>query len=184
MNHIQNKDSTAEYLLVRVVGGEQPGASFSQRVGPLKIPGKVVGEEIKKITAKEFKLQKVHVLLKVKDRKATCEIMPSTAQILIRELKETREMKKKGVERGPQLHNGSISFSTLLKAAAEIRLRSRSKSMKGTVKEVLGSALSIGCSIEGKSPKEVSAAVTAGRAAVASLLSVDNVNSLPAFLDD
>ena len=184
MNHIQDRDPAAEYLLVRVVGGEQPGASFSQRVGPLKIPGKVVGEEIKKITAKDFRLQKVHVLLKVKDRKATCELMPSTAQVLIRELKETREPKKKGVERGPQVHNGNLSFNTLLKVAAEVRGRSRSVSMKGTVKEVLGSALSIGCTIEGKSPKEVTAAVAAGRSAVAELFSIDNAESLPAFLDD
>lgn len=183
MNTIE-RDPDAEYLLVRVVGGEQPGASFSQRVGPLKIPGKVVGEEIKKLTAKDFRLQKVHVLLKVKDRKATCELCLSTAQILIRELKENREPKKKGVERPPQLHNGDLSFNTLLKVANEVRGRSRSISMKGTLKEVLGSALSIGCTVEHKNPKEISAAVTNGRAAVAGLLGIDNVNSLPEFLDD
>lgn len=90
-----------------------PGASFSQRVGSLKIPGKVVGEEIK--------LQKVHVLLKVKDRKATCELCLSTAQVLIREIKENREPKKKGVERPPQVHNGDISFNTLLKVAMKLK---------------------------------------------------------------
>lgn len=184
MLHIENRDPEAEYLLVRVVGGEAPGAVFSQRVGPLKIPGKVVGEEIKKLTAKDFKLQKVHVLLKVKDRKATTELMPSTAQVIIRELKETREVRKKGAEKLPQLHNGSITLNALFKIAAEIRPRSRSISMKGTVKEVLGTARSLGCFIEGKTPKEVTSAVNGGRSAVAELFGMSNVDSLPGFLDD
>ncbi|KAM0681230.1 hypothetical protein GINT2_000428 [Glugoides intestinalis] len=181
---ILNKDPEADYLLVRVVGGETPGASFSQRVGPLKIPGKVVGEDIKKLTAKEFKLQKVHVLLKVKDRKATCELLPSTAQVIIRELKETREAKKKGVEKAPQLHNGSLSLNSLFKVAAEIRARSRSKTMKGTLKEAIGTARSVGCTIEGKHPKDVTEAVNKGKEAVAELFGIDNADSLPAFLDD
>lgn len=181
---IQNRDPEAEYLLVRVVGGEQPGTSFSQRVGPLKIPGKVVGEEVKKLTNKDFKLQKVHVLLKVKDRKATCELMPSTAQILIRELKETREAKKKGSEKIARPHNGSVSLNTLFKIVTEVRPRSRSLSMKGTLKEILGTARSIGCTIDGKHPKDVTSAVNGGRSAVAQLFNIENINTLPAFLDD
>lgn len=181
---IPNRDPEADYLLVRVVGGELPGATFSQRVGPMKIPGKVVGEEVRKLTAKEFVQQKIHVLLKVKDRKATCELMPSTAQIIIRELKESREPRKKGSEKVPRLHNGSLSLNALFKVATEIRQRSRSSSMKGTVKEVLGTARAVGCSIEGKHPKDVTLAVANGRAAVAELFGIENINSLPVFLDD
>lgn len=183
MREIPNRDPDAEYLIVRVVGAEQPGASFSQRVGPLKIPGKVVGEDVKKLTAKDFQYQKVHVLLSVKDRKATASLFPSTAQVIIRELKETREPKKKGVDRQPALHNGSLTLDKVFKIATEIGDRSRAKSFKGTVKEVLGTALGVGCSIEGKSPKEVTAAVNAGRAAVAELFNQDP-DSLPAFLDE
>lgn len=184
MLHIPNRDPDAEYLLVRVVGGELPGATFSQRVGPLKIPGKVVGEDVRKLTAKDFVQQKIHVLLKVKDRKAVCELKPSTAQVIIRELKEGREPRKKGAEKAPRLHNGSLSLNALFKVATEIRDRSRSISMKGTVKEVLGTALSVGCTIEGKSPKEVTVAVNNGKAAVAELFGIENINSLPSFLDE
>lgn len=180
---IENRDPAAEYLLVRVVGGEAPGATFSQKVGPLKIPGKVVGEEVKKLTARDYKLQKVHVLIKVKDRKATTELMPSTAQVIVRELKESREPRRKGVEKTPQLHNGSLSLSALFKVAAEVRSRSRSRSMKGTVKEVLGTARSLGCFIDGKHPRDVTAAVDAGRSAVAELFGTPE-SSLPSFLDD
>ncbi|KAI4291336.1 large subunit ribosomal protein L12e [Pancytospora philotis] len=185
MAGIVDRDPDAEYLNVRVVGGEQPGATFSQKVGPLKIPGKVVGEDIRKLTLKDYKLQKVHVLLKVKDRKATCEINPTTAQLVIKGLKEEREPKKKGADKVPALHNGSLALTDLFKIAAEVRFNSRSRTLRGTVKEVLGTCLSVGCFVDGKSPKEVIAAVNGGRAAVAELFDMGaEQDSLPSFLDE
>lgn len=184
MKKVISTDSAADNLLVRVIGGEQPGATFSQRVGPFKLNGKVIGEEIKKLTAKDFRLQRVHVLLTIKDRKATSQIWPSTSQVIIRELKETKEPKKKGVAKAPHVHNGSLSFNTLLKIAAEIRPRSKSSTIRGTIKEVLGTVTSVGCLVEGKSAKEVTKAVTEGRSAVANLLGLQNANSLPSFLDE
>lgn len=185
MAEILNRDPDAEYLNVRVVGGEQPGATFSQKVGPLKIPGKVVGEDIRKLTLKDYKCQKVHVMLKVKDRKATCEINPTTAQLIIRELKEDREPKKKGADKQPALHNGSLKLSDLFKIASEMRGNSRSKSLRGCVKEVLGTCVSVGCFVESKHPKEVIAAINDGKAAVAELFDmVRDMDSLPSFLDE
>lgn len=185
MVELAERDPEAQYLNVRVVGGEQPGATFSQKVGPLKIPGKVVGEDVKKLTAKDYKLQKIHVLLKVKDRKATCELNPTTAQLIVKALKEEREPKKKGVDKAPGLHNGSISLNDLFKIAVEIRSRSRSRTLRGTVKEVLGTCLSLGCFVEGKHPKEVIAAVNGGKAAVAELFEMmSEQDSLPSFLDE
>lgn len=184
MVKIPNRDPDAEYLVVRVVGGEQPGATFSQRVGPLKIQGKVVGEEIKKLTHKDYRCQKVHVLLKVKDRKATSEIFPNTAQLIIRELRESREPKKKGADSQPALHNGSLKLNDLFKIASDVRRNSRSRTIRGTVKEVLGTARSVGCFVEGVHPREVIAAVNGGRACVAELFGVQDLESLPAFLDE
>ena len=37
-----------------------------------------------------------------------------------------------------------------------MRFKSLSKDLKGTVKEVLGTAFSTGCQVEGRSPKDVS----------------------------
>lgn len=185
MAAILNRDPDAEYLNVRVVGGEQPGATFSQKVGPLKIAGKVVGEDIRKLTAKDYRCQKVHVMLSVKDRKATCAINPTTAQLIIRDLRENREPKKKGADKQPHVHNGSLKLTDLFKIASEIKANSLSKSFKATVKEVLGTCLSVGCFIEGKSPKEVTAAIKNGRAAVAELFDMGNdIDSLPEFLDE
>jgi len=177
-------DPDAAYLVVKTLGGELPGSTFSQKVGPLKIPGKAVGEDVKKITTKHYNGQRVHVLLTVKDRKATCTVVPSTAQIIIRELHEIREVKKKGVDKQPVVHNGSISLNTLFAIAAEIKDSSRSKTLRGTVKEVLGTARSVKCFIDGKTPKEVTDAVNEGRSAVAELFGIADVSSLPAFLDE
>ncbi|KAI5181297.1 large subunit ribosomal protein L12e [Pancytospora epiphaga] len=185
MAEIVDRDPDADYLIVRVVGGEQPGATFSQKVGPLKIPGKVVGEDVRKLTLKDYHLQKVHVLLKVKDRKATCTLSPTTAQLVIRGLKEKREPKKKGADKTPSLHNGNLPLTEVFKIASEIKANSRSKSLKGTVKEVLGTCVSVGCFIDGKSPKEVIAAVNGGRSAIAELFDMAGErDSFPSFLDE
>ena len=52
-------DPDTEYMFVRVVGGEQPGATFSQRCGQMKLPGKVVGEDVRKLTLKDHKMQRI-----------------------------------------------------------------------------------------------------------------------------
>lgn len=43
-----------------------------------------------------------------------------------------------------------------------MRYKSYAKSLEGTVKEVLGTAFSVGCQVDGKSPKAVSDAIEAG----------------------
>ncbi len=43
-----------------------------------------------------------------------------------------------------------------------MRFKSFSKDLKGTVKEVLGTAFSVGCQADGKSPRAVSDAIEAG----------------------
>ena len=37
-----------------------------------------------------------------------------------------------------------------------MRFKSLAKDLKGTVKEVLGTAFSVGCQVDGRSPKEIS----------------------------
>jgi len=43
-----------------------------------------------------------------------------------------------------------------------MRFKSMAKDLKGTVKEILGTAFSTGCRVDGKSPKEISDAIEAG----------------------
>ncbi|EED42990.1 hypothetical protein EBI_27289 [Enterocytozoon bieneusi H348] len=69
MVHLREKDPEKEYLLVRVTGGRQPGSSFAQKAGQMKIPGKVVGEDIKKL------------LLKIIIYKRSCRITGKNKQL-------------------------------------------------------------------------------------------------------
>ena len=43
-----------------------------------------------------------------------------------------------------------------------MRFKSLSKDLAGTVKEVLGTAYSVGCQVEGRSPKEISDDIASG----------------------
>lgn len=52
-------------------------------------------------------------------------------------------------------HSGNISFDDVLSIARQMRPRSMAKNLGGTVKEVLGTAQSVGCTIDGKAPHDV-----------------------------
>lgn len=43
-----------------------------------------------------------------------------------------------------------------------MRFKSLAKDLSGTVKEVLGTAFSVGCQVDGKSPKEISDDIESG----------------------
>ncbi len=43
-----------------------------------------------------------------------------------------------------------------------MRFKSLSKELKGTVKEILGTAFSVGCQVDGRSPKDVSDDIESG----------------------
>lgn len=58
-------------------------------------------------------------------------------------------------------HNGNLKFDEIIEIAKKIKNRSFAREFKGTVKEVLGTCVSVGCTIDGKSPKEVQQAIDA-----------------------
>lgn len=154
-------DPNAEVqVVVRAVGGEMAAAaSLAPKVGPLGLNAKKVGEDIMKAT-KDWKGLKVTCLLKVKNRVATVEVTPSVASRLIRALKEpARDRKKvKNIK-----HSGNLPFSEVLKIAKEAKGKSMSADMKGCVMEVLGTAVSVGCTIDGESPTAIQEKVKAGK---------------------
>ncbi len=172
-------------IILRVTGGELPAGTFSQKVGPLGLNSKKLGETIKNITTADYRAQKVHVKVEVEGRDAQCILNPSTAQLVIRELRENRELRKKGGDKNPRPHNGNLRLSSLFKILGEIKDRSRAKSLKNTCKEILGTCLSVGCTVEGKSPKEIIVALNKGRMELAKLCGIeDDIDMLPAFLDE
>lgn len=109
---------------------------------------------------------KVQVEIAVANRQATVQILPTSAPLIIKALKEgPRDRKKtKNVK-----HNGNLKFSEIVDIAKKVHSKSYSRTFAGTVKQVLGTAVSIGCTVDGKSPKEITTGVENGEIEVPSL---------------
>jgi hypothetical protein len=50
----------------------------------------------------------------------------------------------------------------VIEIARTMRFKSLAKELKGTVKEILGTAFSVGCQVDGRSPKDVSDDIESG----------------------
>jgi len=55
-----------------------------------------------------------------------------------------------------------VTLDEIIEIARTMRFKSFSKDLKGTVKEILGTAFSVGCQVDGKSPRAVSDAIENG----------------------
>lgn len=118
-----------------------------------------MGEDIQKATL-EWKGLKVTVKLIIQNRQAAVELVPSASSMIIRELKEPPRDRKKGPKNVK--HSGSITIAQAIEIAKVMRPRSMAREFSGTVKEILGTCVSVGCKVNGKSPTEVMAEIDAG----------------------
>lgn len=146
-------------VILKAVGGEIGAASaLAPKLGPLGLSPKKVGEDIQKATM-DWKGIKVTVRLSVVNRVATPSVVPTASSLLLKELKEPpRDRKKvKNIK-----HSGNITLDNIIKIGRIMRQKSMAKTLKGTVKEVLGTAFSIGCTVNGKSPGDIQKDIDAG----------------------
>lgn len=107
----------------------------------------------------EWKGIKVVVRLSVINRVATPTIIPTASALILRELKEPpRDRKKvKNIK-----HSGNVTLDAIINIARIMRAKSMAKKLVGTVKEVLGTAFSIGCNVNGQSPHDIQKAIDEG----------------------
>jgi large subunit ribosomal protein L12e len=146
-------------IYVRCIGGEVGAASsLAPKVGPLGLSPKKVGDDIAKATG-DWKGLKVTCRLTVQNRAAKVEVVPSAAALVIKALKEpSRDRKKvKHVK-----HDGNLSFDEIIAIAKIMRERSIAKTLKGTVKEILGTCVSVGCTVDRENPREIQRKVEDG----------------------
>merc|ERR1739845_23363 len=143
-------------LFLRAIGGEvTAAAALAPRVGPLGMSPKKVGDDIKKATG-DWKGQKVTVKLTVINRQATVTVVPSAAAWLIKELGQKFAVGQ------PKIHNGNLTLDQVISVAQKMRKKSIARKMSGTVKEILGTAFSIGCTVGGKHPRDVQKDIDSG----------------------
>lgn len=151
--------SSITEVVLRVTGGEGAAtAALAPKIGPLGLAPKKISEDIAKNTM-EWKGLRITVKLTVQNRQATVSVLPSASSLVIRALKEApRDRKKvKNIK-----HEGSITFDEVVAIARTMRTRSISHKLSGTVCEILGTAQSVGCQVDGVNPHDIILKVKSG----------------------
>ena len=153
---IPTKSDTVRSLIIavniKVFGGEPgPAATLAPKLGPLGLNAKKVGEDIVKEGGK-WKGIRVMVQLKCQNRAAEISVQPTSSALIIKELGgyERDRKKVKNVT-----HKGNLTLEQVKKIAKTVDDKSLAKNLTGTVKSVLGTCLSIGCTVDKMSPKVV-----------------------------
>eukprot|EP00761_Pharyngomonas_kirbyi_P011174 gb/GECH01011199.1/.p1 GENE.gb/GECH01011199.1/~~gb/GECH01011199.1/.p1 ORF type:complete len:169 (+),score=27.44 gb/GECH01011199.1/:1-507(+) len=140
-------------------GGDIAASVLAPRLGPMGVSPKKVIEQIKNNT-KEFHGHKITLKITIQNRQPTVEIHPTSKMLIFRALKvRPREGYKK---KGPKdiKHNGNLTIDQVTDIAKQLRHKSNSRTLAGCVKEILGTCLSIGCTVEGKDPRDVQQEIT------------------------
>lgn len=78
---------------------------------------------------------------------------------MIKALKEPPRDRKK--EKNIK-HSKSIPLDEIINIARTMRFKSLAKDLSGTVKEILGTCYSVGCQVDGRSPKDISDDISNG----------------------
>jgi large subunit ribosomal protein L11 len=145
-----------DIIEILVPGGKaSPGPPIGPALGPLGINIKSIVDDINEKTASYDGMQ-VPVKVIVDDKKnVTLEIgiPPASALILI----------EAGIEKGSSGEEtvGNINIAQVIKIAKQKQPDSLSYDLKNTVKEILGTCVSVGVTVDEKTAKEVQHAIDA-----------------------
>jgi large subunit ribosomal protein L11 len=146
-----------DIIEILVPGGKaSPGPPIGPALGPLGINIKSIVDDINEKTASYDGMQ-VPVKVIVDDKKnVTLEIgiPPASALILI----------EAGIEKGSSGEEtvGNINIAQAITIAKQKQPDSLSYDLKNTVKEILGTCVSVGVTVDEKTAKEVQRAIDAG----------------------
>lgn len=147
-------------VTVIVSGGQaSPGPPLGPTLGPLGVNVGAIVSEINRQT-QEFTGMKVPVTVSVNTTTKQFTItvgIPTTAALIVREVKG-----EKGSGAPNSTKIGNLTFEQVLKIAIAKRAGSYASSLKAATKEVLGTCLSLGVTIEGEDPKEIGKKVDQG----------------------
>lgn len=150
----------AQVVEVLVPGGQaSPGPPLGPAIGPLGLNVKEVVDRINEAT-KDYEGLNVPVKIIVHDdRSFDIEVgIPPVSALIKREL---------GIEKGATNPGrefvGNLTMEQLLSIARIKKQQSLSYTLKEVVKEVLGTCNSMGITVEGKHPKELTKEIDEGK---------------------
>ena len=144
---------------VLVSGGKAtPGPPLGPTLGPLGVNVKEVVDKINELTA-DYDGMEVPVRIEVDEEKnftITIGTPPTTALL----------KKEAGIEKGSGDAGANkiadLKFEQIVKVARMKKSNMLSYDLKGAVKEVLGTCLSMGITVDGKNPKDIQRAIDSG----------------------
>lgn len=99
----------------------------------------------------------------VRYQQATPTVVPTASAMLLKELKEPPRDRKKVKN---VVHSGNITLDAVIDIARVLRSKSMARKLEGTVLEVLGTANSLGCKVNGQVPKDLQAEIKAGNVTI------------------
>ncbi|XP_006879655.1 PREDICTED: 60S ribosomal protein L12-like [Elephantulus edwardii] len=131
---------------LRCTGGEVGATSaLAPKIGTLGLSPKKVDDDIAKATS-DWKGLKITVKLTIQNRQAQIEVVSSASALIIKALKEPpRDRKKKNIK-----HSGNTTFDEIVGMARQMQHQSLARELSGTIKEILGTAQSVGCNVDGR----------------------------------
>ncbi len=144
-----------------VTGGQaSAGPPLGPALGPMGVNVMQVITAINEKT-KDFEGMKVPVTVSIDPSTKKWEIevgIPSSAALLLKEA---------GIQKGSGTPTtnwvADVKFDTIVKVARTKLDSSYATSLKSVAKEIVGTCVSLGVKIEGKTPKEVTAEINAGK---------------------
>ncbi len=144
-----------------VTGGQaSAGTPLGPALGPMGVNVMQVITAINEKT-KDFEGMKVPVTVSIDPSTKKWEIevgIPSSAALLLKEA---------GIQKGSGTPTtnwvADVKFDTIVKVARTKLDSSYATSLKSVAKEIVGTCVSLGVKIEGKTPKEVTAEINAGK---------------------
>lgn len=156
-----------EKIQALVDGGKaSAGPPLGPKLGPLGVNVQKIIQDINEAT-KDFAGIKVPIDLVVDTERKTWTISvgsPPTSQLLFKELKiesGSGSAWKEGTE-GKEPTVGNLERKVIVKIAKMKKESMGARTLKNAVKNVLGTCLSAGITVEGKNPKEVQKEIDSG----------------------
>jgi large subunit ribosomal protein L11 len=153
---VENK--TVELI---VAGGQATaGPPLGPALGPLGVNIMAVVNKINELT-KDYAGMKVPVKVSVNPEDKTFDVtvgVPTSSALLVSELK---------IEKGSGTPNsakvGDVNMEQIVRIAKIKRPELLARTLKGAAKEVMGTCVSMGVTIDGKDPREVQKEVDEGK---------------------
>ena len=141
------KPSEIKALYLRCTGGEVGATSaLAPKIGPPVLSPKRVGDDITKATG-DWKGLRVTVKLTIQNRQAQTEVVPSVSALIIRALREPRRDRRK---QNSIKRSGNITFGEIVSIAQHMWHWSLARELSGTIKEIRGTAQSVGRGVAGR----------------------------------